>query len=94
MTAGEARPVVHVNGVPVALWAGARWRDAVTAWYAAARAALDADTGWVSDAAGEPVDPDGSIVPGAVIGWQWGIGRDPEPVSPRPSTHDEVPDGD
>lgn len=80
MTERAERPLVHVNGAPVALWPGAHWRDAVTAWYAAAGAALDADTGWLTDAAGELVDPDGAIVPGAAISWHTAL--------------DEVPDGD
>ena len=54
---------VTVNGVEVRVWPWARWRDAVTAYDSAAGAALSTGTGVVRDRAGEPVDPDGHVVP-------------------------------
>ncbi|MFN2384149.1 MAG: hypothetical protein ABR559_07795 [Gemmatimonadota bacterium] len=93
MTDARERPVVFVNGAPVALWNGAHWRDAVTAWYAAAGAALASEAGWMTDAAGELVDPGGAIVPGAAIGWQWANPNGVE-MAPRRTPLDTVPDGD
>lgn len=58
---------VCVNDTPVRVWSWARWRDAVTTWSAAAGAALSRGSGVVSDVAGQPVDPDGRVVPEASI---------------------------
>jgi hypothetical protein len=54
---------ITVNGVEVRVWPWARWRDAVTAYDPAAGAALTTGAGVVRDGAGEPVDPDGHVVP-------------------------------
>ena len=54
---------VTVNGVEVRVWPWARWRDAVTAYDSAAGAALCTGAGVVCDRVGQPVDPDGHVVP-------------------------------
>lgn len=63
----ERKIRVRVNDTPVRVWPWARWRDAVTTWSAEAGAALSGGSGIVSDAAGQPVDPDGRVVPEASI---------------------------
>lgn len=54
---------VTVNGVEVRVWPWARWRDAVTAYSPRAGAALSTGGGVLHDEGGEPVDPDGHVVP-------------------------------
>jgi hypothetical protein len=61
------RVPVTVNGVEIRVWPWARWRDAVTAYDSHAGGALSTGEGVVHDEAGEPVDPDGHVVPGAHI---------------------------
>jgi hypothetical protein len=58
---------VTVNDVEVLVWPWARWRDAVTTYDSEAGAALSTGGGVVHDEVGEPVDPDGRVVPGAHI---------------------------
>jgi len=58
---------VTVNDVEVRVWPWARWRDAVTAYDPEAGASLSTGVGVVYDEAGEPVDPDGRVVPDAHI---------------------------
>lgn len=59
--------VVAVNDSEVQVWPWARWRDAVTAWRPDAGAALATGGGVLQDGAGQPLDPDGSVVAGARI---------------------------
>ena len=54
---------VTVNGVEVQVWPWARWRDAVTAYDPMAGVLLSRGEGMVHDETGEPVDPDGHVVP-------------------------------
>ena len=54
---------VTVNGVEIRVWPWARWRDAVTAFDPHAGAALSTGGGVLHDEGGEPVDPDGHVVP-------------------------------
>ena len=56
-----------VNEVAVRVPAWARWRDAVTAYRAFAGAALSTGSGYLADGSGEPLDPDGHVVPGAHV---------------------------
>ena len=59
----DRRLRVTVNGVEIRVWPWARWRDAVTAYDPRAGAALSTGEGMVCDEAGQPVDPDGHVVP-------------------------------
>ena len=63
----DRKVCVRVNDTLVRVWPWGRWRDAVTTWSAEAGAALSRGSGMVSDAAGQPVDPDGRVVPEASI---------------------------
>lgn len=65
--AEAARVEVRVNGEAVRVWPWARWRDAVAAWRPRAGVELAHDVAWLSDARGEPLDPDGRVVAGAAI---------------------------
>jgi hypothetical protein len=56
-----------VNDVEVRVPPWARWRDAVTAYLPEAGASLSTGDGFLADERGEPVDPDGHVVPGAQI---------------------------
>jgi hypothetical protein len=56
-----------VNDVEVRVPPWARWRDAVTTYLPEAGASLSTGTGFLADESGEPVDPDGHVVPGAHI---------------------------
>jgi len=56
-----------VNDVEVRVPPWARWRDAVTAYLPAAGASLSTGRGFLADESGDPVDPDGHVVPGARI---------------------------
>ena len=60
---------VRVNDRAATVWAWSRWRDAATAADPAWGAALSAGRAFLSDARGEPLDPDGRVVPGATIRW-------------------------
>ena len=59
-----------VNGVSVQVWPWARWRDAVTAYAAGAGSSLSTGTGFLQDENGEPIDPDGRVVPGSHVRFQ------------------------
>lgn len=65
MTGPEIRLTVNEAEVRVRAWA--RWRDAVTAYDPEAGAALSTGRGWLHDEAGQPIDPDGHVVPEARI---------------------------
>ena len=54
---------VTVNGVEVSVWPWARWRDAVTAYAPSAGSSLSTGGGILQDECGEPIDPDGHVVP-------------------------------
>ena len=56
-----------VNDAEVRVHAWARWRDAVTAFDPRAGAALSTGHGWLQDESGQPIDPDGHVVPEARI---------------------------
>lgn len=56
-----------VNDVEVRVWPWARWRDAVTAYESKAGASLSTGVGVLHDEAGEPIDPNGHVVPEARI---------------------------
>jgi len=58
---------VTVNEVAVRVWPWARWRDAVTAYEPQAGSSLSTGQGMLQDGAGQPLDPDGHIVPDAHI---------------------------
>lgn len=58
---------VTVNDVAVRVWPWARWRDAVTAYEPDAGSSLSTGEGVLHDGAGQPVDPDGHVVPEAHI---------------------------
>jgi hypothetical protein len=58
---------VRVNDRAASVWAWSRWRDAATAADPAWGAALSAGRASLYDALGEPLDPDGRVVPGAAI---------------------------
>lgn len=58
---------VTVNGVEVRVWPWARWRDAVTAYEPGAGSSLSTGKGVLQDGAGQPLDPDGHVVPRARI---------------------------
>jgi hypothetical protein len=61
VTGPEIRLTVNDAEVRVRAWA--RWRDAVTAYDPGAGAALATGRGWLHDEAGQPIDPDGHVVP-------------------------------
>lgn len=65
MTGPEVR--LRINDAEVRVRAWARWRDAVTAYDPRAGAALSTGRGWLHDEAGQPIDPDGHVVPEASI---------------------------
>lgn len=71
MTCGPGatdRVVVRVNGERVEVRTWTLWREAVAKWRPEAGLALIEERGVLVDARGEPVDPDGTVVPeGAVI---------------------------
>lgn len=54
---------VTVNGVEVRVWPWARWRDAATAYASSAGSSLSTGCGVLQDESGEPIDPDGRVVP-------------------------------
>lgn len=58
---------VTVNDVPVRVWPWARWRDAVTTYEPDAGSSLSTGEGVLHDGAGQPIDPDGHVVPDARI---------------------------
>ncbi|HET6638021.1 MAG TPA: hypothetical protein VFH82_04470 [Gemmatimonadota bacterium] len=58
---------VTVNDVEVRVWPWARWRDAVTAYEPSAGSSLSTGGGILQDECGEPIDPDGCVVPGSHI---------------------------
>ncbi|HJR53207.1 MAG TPA: hypothetical protein VJ982_05780 [Gemmatimonadota bacterium] len=58
---------VMVNDVAVRVWPWACWRDAVTAYEPAAGSSLSQGRGVLQDGAGQPLDPDGHVVPEARI---------------------------
>ena len=58
---------VTVNDVAVRVWPWACWRDAVTAYEPAAGCSLSTGRGVLQDGAGQPLDPDGHVVPEAHI---------------------------
>jgi hypothetical protein len=58
---------VRVNDVAVRVWPWASWRDAVTAYEPGAGSSLSTGTGVLQDGAGQPLDPDGHVVPEARI---------------------------
>jgi hypothetical protein len=58
---------ITVNDVEVNVWPWAHWRDAVTAYESEAGASLSTGGGVLHDEAGEPIDPDGHVVPEARI---------------------------
>jgi hypothetical protein len=59
--------LVTVNDVTVRVWPWARWRDAVTAYESDAGSSLSTGEGVLHDGAGQPLDPDGRVVPEARI---------------------------
>lgn len=65
-----------VNDAEVRVHAWARWRDAVTAYDPGAGAALSTGHGWVHDERGQPIDPDGHVVPEARIHFHSVAGED------------------
>ncbi len=65
MTGDKVR--VTVNEVDVRVWPWARWRDAVTAYEPDAGSSLSTGKGVLHDGAGQPLDPDGHVVPEARI---------------------------
>jgi len=58
---------VTVNDVEVRVWPWARWRDAVTAYESKAGALPSTGAGVLHDEVGEPIDPNGHVVPEARI---------------------------
>jgi hypothetical protein len=58
---------VTVNDVAVSVWPWACWRDAVTAYEPDAGSSLSTGAGVLHDGAGQPLDPDGHVVPDARI---------------------------
>lgn len=68
--AGSPRVTVVVNDEAVEVRTWSRWRDAITTWRPEAGAALSKGKGVLLDASGEPVDPDGTIVPDCRITFQ------------------------
>jgi len=70
----DAEVRVTVNGTEVRVRTWARWRDAVTRWSGRAGAALSRGEGVVRDPTGQPVDPDGRVVPGARIRFEESAG--------------------
>ena len=65
MTGDKVR--VTVNDVAVRVWPWARWRDAVTAYEPDAGSSLTTGQGVLQDGRGQPLDPDGHVVPEAHI---------------------------
>ena len=59
----SSRIRVTVNDVEVRVWPWARWRDAVTAYAPSAGSSLSTGGGVLQDENGEPIDPDGRVVP-------------------------------
>ena len=70
MTSEKVR--VTVNDVAVRVWPWASWRDAVTAYEPDAGSALSTGEGVLQDGAGQPIDPDGHVVPEARIRYRAG----------------------
>jgi hypothetical protein len=65
MTADKIQ--VTVNDVAVRVGPWARWRDAVTVYQPDAGSSLSTGHGVLQDGAGQPLDPDGHVVPEAHI---------------------------
>jgi hypothetical protein len=63
----DGKVLVTVNDVAVRVWPWANWRDAVTAYEPRAGSSLSTGEGVLQDAAGQPIDPDGHVVPEARI---------------------------
>lgn len=58
-----SKVAVRVNGERIEVRPWTRWREAVAKWRPEAGLALVEERGVLVDARGEPVDPDGTIVP-------------------------------
>ena len=63
MRDGDGPVLYTVNGVEVSVWPWARWREAETAYAPSAGSSLSTGRGILQDECGEPIDPDGHVVP-------------------------------